>query len=388
MKTTDLIALILYELGEGDKYGFELTKSIENLSNGKIVIKQATLYSVLKKLEKSKFISSYWQDSEIGGKRHYYKLTENGNLQLSTMPSIEAILKSALAEDEEIVNEQKEEITSTQSSQMSIETPVVENVSKEPVPTLKETVLPSSEVFNENSIDNLTETEINSSNASLLHENSQKSSERFAENKDVTKFTENAYTPLDSMQKMPSPKPRYDDKNHIEPKQISRDDIKFVDYVNFKQNPKYLKASKLAKNVWIRIALSSAYLIVALAICAIISNNTSSTTIGNIFLILGICLLIFTPTIYAYKYDKYKTRFQEGTFKFNVKTRLILAILIVLFVAIMLVVANLTIMKKSVSELFEIKNFMNFYSPLLITSVVFVDFIFGYIFIKKNLNKN
>ena len=46
MKTTDLIPLILYELGEGDKYGFELSKSIENLSNGKIVIKQATLYTI------------------------------------------------------------------------------------------------------------------------------------------------------------------------------------------------------------------------------------------------------------------------------------------------------------------------------------------------------
>ena len=78
MKTADLIPLILLELNECDKYGFELTKSIENKSHGKIIIKQPTLYTILKKLEKTKFITSYWQDSEIGGKRHYYKITDNG----------------------------------------------------------------------------------------------------------------------------------------------------------------------------------------------------------------------------------------------------------------------------------------------------------------------
>ena len=87
MKTADLIPFILIELNECDKYGFELTKNIETKSHGKILIKQPTLYTLLKKLEKSKFISSYWQDSEIGGKRHYYKLTENGRLQGGNLQS-------------------------------------------------------------------------------------------------------------------------------------------------------------------------------------------------------------------------------------------------------------------------------------------------------------
>ena len=39
MKTADLIPLILLELNECDKYGFELTKSIETKSKGKIIIK-------------------------------------------------------------------------------------------------------------------------------------------------------------------------------------------------------------------------------------------------------------------------------------------------------------------------------------------------------------
>ncbi len=92
MKTTDLIPLILYQLENGDKYGYEIVQQIEIASNGGITIKQPTLYSVLKKLEQGKFITSYWQDSEIGGKRHYYKLTDNGREQLSTYPSFEQLI--------------------------------------------------------------------------------------------------------------------------------------------------------------------------------------------------------------------------------------------------------------------------------------------------------
>ena len=101
MKTADLIPLILFELASGDKYGFELTKEIEDKSNQQIQIKQPTLYTVLKKLEKSKFITSYWEDSEIGGKRHYYKITENGKAQLSTLPSFDICLQNALKPDQD-----------------------------------------------------------------------------------------------------------------------------------------------------------------------------------------------------------------------------------------------------------------------------------------------
>lgn len=96
MKTAELIPIILYQLVDGDRYGYEIIKQIEDKSNGGIVIKQPTLYSVLKKLEQGRFITSYWEDSEIGGKRHYYKLTDNGRAQLDTYPAFEDLIKDAL----------------------------------------------------------------------------------------------------------------------------------------------------------------------------------------------------------------------------------------------------------------------------------------------------
>lgn len=94
MKTTDLIPLILHQLIEGDKYGYDIVKKIEDDSNGAINIKQPTLYSLLKKLEQNQFITSYWEDSEIGGKRHYYKITANGKAQADTYPTYESLIAS------------------------------------------------------------------------------------------------------------------------------------------------------------------------------------------------------------------------------------------------------------------------------------------------------
>lgn len=70
--------IILKTMLDGDKYGLDIIKEVEARSNGTYELKQPTLYSCLKRLENQELISSYWLDSDIGGKRHYYKLTDKG----------------------------------------------------------------------------------------------------------------------------------------------------------------------------------------------------------------------------------------------------------------------------------------------------------------------
>lgn len=70
--------IILKTMLGGDMYGLDIIREVENKSNGTYELKQPTLYSCLKRLENQGLISSYWLDSDIGGKRHYYKLTEKG----------------------------------------------------------------------------------------------------------------------------------------------------------------------------------------------------------------------------------------------------------------------------------------------------------------------
>ena len=70
--------IILESLVSGDKYGYEIIKEVEKQSNGKIVLKQPSLYSSLKRFESKGFITAYWSESDIGGRRHYYTITELG----------------------------------------------------------------------------------------------------------------------------------------------------------------------------------------------------------------------------------------------------------------------------------------------------------------------
>src|SRR5689334_21100157 len=73
---TDTIILKLL-LG-GDKYGYEISKLIYSNSNGEYELKEATMYSSLKRLESDGSITSYWGDETQGGRRKYYRITEKG----------------------------------------------------------------------------------------------------------------------------------------------------------------------------------------------------------------------------------------------------------------------------------------------------------------------
>lgn len=73
---TDTIILKL--LMDGDKYGYEITKLVYEHSDQLYDLKEATMYSSLKRLENDTHISSYWGDESQGGRRKYYHITESG----------------------------------------------------------------------------------------------------------------------------------------------------------------------------------------------------------------------------------------------------------------------------------------------------------------------
>lgn len=70
--------IILRALYDGDKYGYEIIAEIERKSHGQYSLKQPSLYSALKRLEKDGYVTSYWGGSVSGGRRKYFSLTEAG----------------------------------------------------------------------------------------------------------------------------------------------------------------------------------------------------------------------------------------------------------------------------------------------------------------------
>jgi PadR family transcriptional regulator PadR len=73
---TDTIILGL--LMSGDKYGYEITKLVSERSDHLYELKEATMYSSLKRMEKDGHITSYWGNETQGGRRRYYRITPSG----------------------------------------------------------------------------------------------------------------------------------------------------------------------------------------------------------------------------------------------------------------------------------------------------------------------
>ena len=73
-----LESVILKLIIEQDRYGYEISNCISKRTNNNFNIKEATLYSVMQRLEKKDLIESYTGAKTHGGKRKYYRITPLG----------------------------------------------------------------------------------------------------------------------------------------------------------------------------------------------------------------------------------------------------------------------------------------------------------------------
>jgi len=70
---------------DSDNYGYEINKSIQQRTDGRYELKEATLYTAFRRLEQAGCISSYWGDEQTGARRRYYRITDNGRKNYSTL---------------------------------------------------------------------------------------------------------------------------------------------------------------------------------------------------------------------------------------------------------------------------------------------------------------
>ena len=76
--------ILLKVISLGDCYGYSISKAVSQMTSDRWNIKEATLYSGLRRLEAGNFISAYWGDETQGGRRKYYTITPNGLESLQT----------------------------------------------------------------------------------------------------------------------------------------------------------------------------------------------------------------------------------------------------------------------------------------------------------------
>ena len=70
--------IVLGTLRGGDRYGYEIYKTIRDATGGEYEIKEATLYATFRRLVKDGLVEAYWGDETQGGRRKYYAITDAG----------------------------------------------------------------------------------------------------------------------------------------------------------------------------------------------------------------------------------------------------------------------------------------------------------------------
>jgi len=70
--------IILAQLIKADSYGYEINKTIQSITNDEFELKEATLYTAFRRLETDGYIISYWGDEDVGARRRYYTITDEG----------------------------------------------------------------------------------------------------------------------------------------------------------------------------------------------------------------------------------------------------------------------------------------------------------------------
>ena len=79
--TTEMVILSL--LSEKDLYGYEITKTVREKSNGKYLLLTGTLYNILFRLDEAGYISNYIKQVGTKRTRRYYHIEDKGKRYLS-----------------------------------------------------------------------------------------------------------------------------------------------------------------------------------------------------------------------------------------------------------------------------------------------------------------
>lgn len=92
--------IILSMLTRRPMYGYELAKTVREKSENKFELKEGTMYLALKRMEKKKWIESYWgsDDESGGGRRKYYRIRPTGmeqyRLKRKEWEAVKAIMET------------------------------------------------------------------------------------------------------------------------------------------------------------------------------------------------------------------------------------------------------------------------------------------------------
>ena len=80
MRRGTLLYCVLAILEEGERYGFDLVRSLSAVDG--MVTSEGTIYPLLSRLRRDALVETTWRESTEGPPRRYYRLTDTGRSAL------------------------------------------------------------------------------------------------------------------------------------------------------------------------------------------------------------------------------------------------------------------------------------------------------------------
>ena len=85
LRRGSLELIVLHLLAPGEAYGYEIVSKLTAQTNGALEVTDGTLYPVLYRLERAKYVAVRWETPERGVPRKYYRLTDQGREELERL---------------------------------------------------------------------------------------------------------------------------------------------------------------------------------------------------------------------------------------------------------------------------------------------------------------
>lgn len=99
---TNLIPVILAILKTEDSFGYEIMQKVKENSQKEITWKEGCLYPVLRKMEKTGLIKSYWNVKDESKYRKYYKILSKGQKVFSNEKNYQTLKNPKISESWEV----------------------------------------------------------------------------------------------------------------------------------------------------------------------------------------------------------------------------------------------------------------------------------------------
>lgn len=87
LKRGSLELIVLHLLNGREAYGYEIVSELTSRTNGSLEVTDGTLYPVLYRLERAGLVAVRWETPVRGVPRKYYRLTDEGRRELTTLRS-------------------------------------------------------------------------------------------------------------------------------------------------------------------------------------------------------------------------------------------------------------------------------------------------------------